>query len=68
MFRACPETVLVAVAKNDQELLAAVAANRIVVANRGDEPFGDFLQNNIAAKMSVVVVDSFEVVYVTEQE
>jgi hypothetical protein len=68
MFCACSETVLIAVAEDDQELLAAVAANRIVVANRGDEPLGDLFQNCVADKMSVVVVDSFEVVYVTKQE
>ncbi len=58
----------VGVGKDDEEFLAAVAANRVVGADGLAEDCGHFFENPIANHMAEGVVDGFEVVDIGEDD
>ncbi len=50
--------------QDNQEFFSAIASNRVVRSNVGREPPRRFLQDNIAYKMAVRVINFLKVIYV----
>ncbi len=55
------------VRQHDDKLVAAIASDRVCIANRGENHGGHFHQHVRSDEMSMLVVDVFEVVEIEEQ-
>src|SRR3546814_15541242 len=56
------------VGKNDLELVAAEAADHLLVADDLEQPFGDLFQQRVARRVTKRVVDLFEAVEVEQHD